>query len=179
MEHLKILNSLNEPNDSKFVTRQWNIVNDQSNANHDVGNGIIYSTKVLKSNLCDYNDAYILVKGDIAVTAAPATQVSFKNCVPFIQCITKIDGTTIDDAEILDLVISMYNPMEYSSNFSERVGWIWFYSKDEATNFNADIANTNNFKSLEYNAKLLGNTVTQDTPNQANRILKNVTIALH
>ena len=77
MEHLKILNSLNEPNDSKFVTRQWNIVNDQSNANHDVGNGIIYSTKV--SNLCDYNDADILVKGDIAVTAAPATQVSFKN----------------------------------------------------------------------------------------------------
>ena len=73
----------------------------------------------------------------------------------------------------------MYNPMEYSSNFSERVGWIWFYSKDEATNFNANIANTNNFKPLEHNAKLLGNTVTQDTPNQANRILKNVTIALH
>ena len=51
MEHQKILNLLNEASDSKFVTRKWNIVNDQSNANHDVGNEIIYSTEVLKSNL--------------------------------------------------------------------------------------------------------------------------------
>ena len=62
MEHQKILNSLNEANNSKFVTRKWNIVNDQSNANYDVGNEIIYNTEVLKSNLCDYNDAYILVR---------------------------------------------------------------------------------------------------------------------
>ena len=55
MEHQKILNLLNEANDSKFVKRKWNIVNDQSNANHGVGNEIIYNTEVLKSNLCDYN----------------------------------------------------------------------------------------------------------------------------
>ena len=54
---------MNEASDSKFVTRKWNIVNDQSNANYDVGNEIIYNTEVLKSNLCDYNDAYILVRG--------------------------------------------------------------------------------------------------------------------
>ena len=87
---------MNEANYSKFVTRKWNIVNDQSNANYDVGNEIIYNTEVLKSNLCDYNDAYILVRGDITVTAAPETQVAFKNCAPYAKCITKIDGTTID-----------------------------------------------------------------------------------
>ena len=59
MEHQKILNSINEANDSKFVTRKWIIVNDQSNANYDVGNEIIYDTEILKSSLCNYNDAYI------------------------------------------------------------------------------------------------------------------------
>ena len=59
-----------------------------------------------------------------------------------------IDGTTIDDAEDLDLVIPMYNLIEYSSNYSETTESLWFYSKDEGTNFNADIAHTNNFKSL-------------------------------
>ena len=95
---------MNEANDSKFVTRKWNIVNDQSNAN-SVGNEIIYNTEVLKSNLCHCNDAYILVRGDITVTAALATQVSFKNFAPFTKCITKIDGTTINYAEDLDLVV--------------------------------------------------------------------------
>ena len=58
---MKILNLLNEASDSKFVTKKWNIVNDQSNAKYDVENEIIYNTEVLKSNLCDYNDAFILV----------------------------------------------------------------------------------------------------------------------
>ena len=60
MEHQKILNLLNEANDSKFMTRKWNIVNDNSKANYDVANEITYITEVLKSNLCDYDDAYIL-----------------------------------------------------------------------------------------------------------------------
>ena len=63
MERQKILNLLNEANDPKFVTRKWNIVNDNSSSG--VGNEIIYNTEVLKSNLCDYNDAYNLVRGDI------------------------------------------------------------------------------------------------------------------
>ena len=57
MEHQKILNLLNEVDNSKSVTRKWNIVNHQSNANYDVGNKVIYNTEVLKSNLCDYNNA--------------------------------------------------------------------------------------------------------------------------
>ena len=79
MEYWKILNLLNEASDSKFVTRKWNVDNDQSNANYDVGNEILYNTEVLRSNLCDYNDAYILVKGDITIIWHQVTQVTFNN----------------------------------------------------------------------------------------------------
>ena len=99
MEHQKILNLLNEANDSKFVTRKWNIVNDNSKTNYDVGSEIIYNTEVLKSNLYDYNNVYILVRGNITIIGHQVTQVAFKNCAPFTKCITKINGTTIDDAE--------------------------------------------------------------------------------
>ena len=122
MEHQKILNLLNEASDSKFLTKNWNIVNDQSNANYGVGYEIIHNTEVLKSNLCDYNDAYILIRGDITVAEASETQVSFKNCAPFTKCITKIDGTTKNEAEDLDLVMPVYNLIEYSSNYSETTG---------------------------------------------------------
>ena len=107
MEHQKILNLLIETNDSKFLTRNRNIINDQSNANYGTGNDIIYNTEVLKSILHDYNAAYILLRVDITVTAAPVTQVPIKNCAPFTQCIKKADGTTIDDTQDLDLVMPM------------------------------------------------------------------------
>ena len=113
MKQQKILNLLNEANDSKFVTRKWNIVNDHSNANYGVGNEIIFNTEVLKSNLCDYNNAYILVRGDITIIGHQTTPEPFKNCGPFTKCSTKIDGTTIDDAEDLDLAMPVYNLIEY------------------------------------------------------------------
>ena len=116
------------------MTRKCNVVNDNSNANYGVGNKINYNREVLKSNLCDYNDAYILVRGDITVIAAPETQVAFKNCASFAKCITKVDGTAIDDAENLDLVMPMYNLIKHS-NYSEAAGSLWIYYKDEATDF--------------------------------------------
>ena len=173
-EHKKKLNLFNDANDSKFVTRKWSIVNNDSEANYDAGNEITYNTEVLKSNLCDCNNAHILVRGDIAVTTAGATQVAFKNFAPFTKWITKIDGTTTDDAEDLYLVMPMYNLIEYSWNYSETTGSSWLYSKDEATNFNADIENTDIFKSFKYKAKLIGNTVSE----AANGLLKNATIAV-
>ena len=148
-----------------------NIVNGNSKANYNVGNEITYNTKVLKSNLRDYNDAYILVKGYITVTAAPEIQVAFKICAPFTNYNTKIDGTTIYDPEDLDLVITMYNTIQYSSDYSETITRLWFHSKDETTNFNADIANDDSFKSFKYKAKLLGNIIAQDA-NASSRILK-------
>ena len=170
-----MLNLLNKANDSKFVARKQNIVNDQSNANYDAVNEIIYNIGVLKSNLCDYNDAYILVRSDITVAAAPATQVLFKHWAPFTRCITKINGTTTDDAEDLDLVMRMHNLLEYSSNYSEITESLWFYSKNEVTDFNnniANIANTDDIKSFKYKAKLLRNTKVQTAPNNGNEILK-------
>ena len=104
MEHQKILNLLNKANNSNFVTRKWNIVNDNSKANYNAANEISYNKEILKSNLYHYHNAYILVKGDITVVTVFTKQVVFKNCATFTKCITKIDETTIYDAENLDLV---------------------------------------------------------------------------
>ena len=92
---------MNEENDSKFVTRKWNIGNDNSRTNYDEGSKIIYNTEILKSILCHYSDDYILVRGNITIIGHQSTQVAFKNCPPFTRRITKIDGTTTDDAEDL------------------------------------------------------------------------------
>ena len=93
-------------------------MNDQSNASYSVRNEIIYSTEVLMSNLCHYNDPYILVNVDITIIIHNVTEVVFTKCAPSINCITKIDETKIDDAEALDLVMSMYNLLEYNLNYS-------------------------------------------------------------
>ena len=148
MKHQKIVNLLSKENDSKFVIRKWNIFNDNSKENHDVGYKIIYNTEALKSNLRDCNNAYILVRSDITVRPALAAQVAFKNCATFTKCITKIDQKTIDDAEDLDLLMPMYNLIGYISNYSKTRRSLWFYSKEEATDFGADIANDNNFNLL-------------------------------
>ena len=78
---------LNEANDSKFVTRKRNIVNDNSKSTYAAANEISCNTEILKSNLCDYNNANILVKGGITFTAAAQTQIAFKNCAPFTKFI--------------------------------------------------------------------------------------------
>ena len=110
---------MNEANDSKLVTRKWNIDNDNSKTNCNVGSEIIYNTEVLKSNFCDYNNTCFLGRGDITVKAVPSTKVAFNNCAQFTKCITKIDEKIIDDAENLDLVMQMHNLTEYSSDYSE------------------------------------------------------------
>ena len=168
----------NEAVGFKFVTRKWSIVNDQSNANYGVGNEVIYKAEVLKCNLCDYRDAYILVRGDINILGDNGTQLVFKNCAPFIKCITKIDGTTIDDAEHSDLVMPMYSLLEYISYYSEATGSLWFYSKDEATNCNANIGNDVTFEYFIYKTKLVGEANAKFAPSNNNRTLKNGTIAV-
>ena len=84
----------------------------------------------------------------------------------------KNDGATIDDAE--DLVMPRCNLIEYCSNYSKTTWSLWFYSKEEATNFNANIENTDDFRSFKYKVKLIGNTV----PEADNGMLKNTTIAV-
>ena len=102
---------------SKFTTRKWYVINDQNNTDYDEGNQdcgtVKFETKVIKSNLCDYSDTYILVTGTITATGDDAnTRVAFKNCAPFTKCITHINVEHIDNADNLDVVIPMYNLIE-------------------------------------------------------------------
>ena len=94
---------------------------------------------MLRSSLCDNSDANILAKGNITVTntaddgAAENNtnkKVIFKNCAPFTSCISKINNTQIDNAEYIDIVMPMYNLIEYSNNYSKTSGSLWQYCKE-------------------------------------------------
>ena len=84
---------------------------------------------MLRSSSCDYSHAYILVKGNISVDNTAANNINkkiiFKNCSPFTNCINKINSTQIDNAEYIDIVMPMYNLIEYSNNYSKTSGSLW------------------------------------------------------
>ena len=118
-------NASNQP--SKFRTKNWVEINDESRGTY-TGNDIKFKTTMLRSNLCDYADAYILVNGTITITGArddtAARQaderdkgVTFKNCAPFTKCISRINNTDIDTAQDVDIVMSLYNLVEYKDNY--------------------------------------------------------------
>ena len=134
MEYQKIANLLdNEINQPfKFRTRNWVEIDDESRET-DIGNGIRFKSTMLRSNLCDYADAYILVNGRITITGAgddvAARQadkihkgVTFKNCAPFVKCISIINNTEIDNVKDIDIVMPMYDLIEYSDNYSKALG---------------------------------------------------------
>ena len=138
METQKIVNLLGDANNesSKFATRKWYVINDQNNTDYGEGNEdsttVKFETKVIKSNLCDYSDAYILVTGDITATGGDAnTKVAFKNCAPFTKCVTHINDEHVDNADNLDIVMPMYNLIEYSDNYSDTSGILWQFKRDE------------------------------------------------
>ena len=148
---------------------------------------------MLRSDLCDFSDAYIVVKGDITVTKKTFTaddidapnnteanvtatntandngfgekKLVFKNNAPFINCISKINGVKIDNAEDLDVVMPMYNLLEYSKNYKKTTGSLWNYYRDEpsstigANNITHSILNSESF---DYKASFMGNGVTHD-----------------
>ena len=98
-------------------------------------------TSILKSSLCDYGDAHILVKVTITVTGEGANddakrsnerdrEVIIKNCAPFSDCISEINNTEIDNAKDLDVMMLMYDLIEYSYNYSKRSGSLWQYYRD-------------------------------------------------
>ena len=106
METLKIVNLLNTSDNesSKFAKRKWYIINDQNNGKsgrgHENDSAIKLEAKVIKPNLCDYTDAYILVTVDIKVADGAAnTNVAFKNCAPFTRCVTHINDEHVQPAE--------------------------------------------------------------------------------
>ena len=107
---------------------------------------------MLKSNLCNYSDAYILVKGTITVNntgraAAPNNRnkkVIFKNCAPLTDCINQINNTQIDNTKDIDILMAMYRLIEYTNKYSKTCGSLWQYCKEiPAVNDNGDILNFN------------------------------------
>ena len=130
MENEKIINLLDKiDTDSKhFATKKWYIINDENNTNYGVNkdtgainpDNIKYDTRVLKLNLCDYAEAYILVDGTIRATdAVNDTRLALKNCAPFIKCNLEINDGHVDTAENLDIVMPMYNLIEYADNYQD------------------------------------------------------------
>ena len=178
MEYDEINNLLlSEDNESeqlsKFVTREYVRVNsllDMYNENKSIR----FKTPMLRSNLCDYSDAYILVKGKIVVTAPGVNNdannirdkrnrpVILKNNAPFVSCITRINGELIEDADDLDIVMPMYNLLEYSKNYRKTIGSLYNYYRDELSD-DADDNNFGNIKvvnstTFKYKNKIIGNT---------------------
>ena len=173
MEYQKIANLLdntsNQP--STFRTKAYVEINDESRGTYSVNRQTNFKTSMLRSSLCDYSDAYILVKGNISVNntagagaAANNTnkKVIFKNCAPFTNCISKINNTQIDNAEYIDIVMPMYNLIEYSDNYSKTSRSLWQYFKDiPAVNNNGDIVDFNGANatdSFNFKAKVTGQT---------------------
>ena len=140
MEYQNIINLLDTTFDNvpRFITKNWIEVYDQSGTaenSYKPSKQIRFKTSMLRSDLCDYSDAYIVVKGDITVLRgnndAYEKKSAFKNNAPFISCISKIYNTLIDNAEDLDVLMPMYNLIEYSKNSRKTTGTLWNYYRDE------------------------------------------------
>ena len=137
MEYQKIANLLENTSDNllKFRTRNWVEINDDSSST-STNADVKFKSTMLKSNLCDYADAYILVKVTITITGVGDGDavkrldernkgVIFKNCAPFTKCISRINNTDIYNAQDIDIVMPMYNLIEYSDNYSKTSRSLW------------------------------------------------------
>ena len=144
-------------------------VNKETGANSP--DTIKYDARVLKPNLCDYADAYILVDGKIRQkgnASVANTRLPLKNCAPFTKCNLEINDEHVDTAENLDIVMPMYNVIEYSDNYQDSSGTLYQYKRDEPPD---DIANnlaTNNSSSFKYKVNLLGDPETNIDAASAN-----------
>ena len=194
MEYDKINNLLlSEDNESeklsKFVTREYVEVSSLSNT-YNENKSIRFKTPILRSNLCDYSDAYILVKGTITVTAPGVNNnadnirdkrnrpLILKNIAPFVSCITRINGELIEVADDLDIVIPMYNLLEYSKNYRKTIGSLCNYYRDELINDDNDnfaSINVVNSEAFKYKNKITGNTYNVDAGAQGYDVNKNGT----
>ena len=141
MEFQKIINLLDITSDDKdlprYVTKKQIAVYDQSEKNYKSNKEIRIKTSMLRSDLFYFSDAYIVVKGDITLEGDDDANkhnknLAFKNNAPFINCITKINGIKIDNVEDLEVVMPMYNLLEYSKNYKKKkTGGLWNYYRDQ------------------------------------------------
>ena len=157
MEFQKNASFLNITSDdkdlSRFVTKKWVEVYDQSGGNYTVSKEIRIKTSMLRS---DFSDAYIVVEGDITLEGDNDANkrnknLAFKNNAPFINCISKINGVKIDNAEDLDAVMPLYNLLEYIKNYKKATGSLWSYYRDEPSD-----PLSSNSESFKYKASIVG-----------------------
>ena len=166
MENQKIINLLDkdDTNFKHFATKKWYIINGENNTNYGVGKDtgannpdtIKYDTRVLKPNLCDYAEALFWLTPIRAAAADANTRLALKNCAPFTKCNLEINDEHVDTAENLDIVMPMYNLIEYSDNYQDSSATLYQYKRDEPP---ANIPNnlaTNNSISFKYKVNLLG-----------------------
>ena len=132
---------------------------------------------ILRSDCCNFSDVYIVVERNITVTdpdnAERNKSVAFKNNAPFINCISKINGVKINNAEDLNVVMPMYNLLECSKNYRKTTGSLWNYYRDEPSN-----PFSSNSQSFKYKTSITGNTynlVSGDTNYDATKVDKNKT----
>ena len=189
MENQKIINLLDKiDTDSKHVaTKKWYVINDENNTNYGVNKDTgannpdtnKYDTRVLKPNLCDYAEAYILVDGTIRRTGGNNnTRLALKNCALFTKCNLEINDEHIDTTENLDIVMPMYNLIEYSDNYQDSSATLYQYKRDEPPEANAiDDLTVDNSNSFKYKVSLLRNPVVAD--NIAKRSVKVVVSLEH
>ena len=160
MKHHEISKLLYDSTVSKFMTKKWVKVNDLSSGQYSVNKNIRLKTSMLSSRLCDYSDEYIVVTGTIDLLAAVANEndktekdASLKNNAPFRSWISKINSALIDNADDLDIVMPMYNLLEYSQNCSMISGIFWNSYRDEIDDVDD---NTSVVKSFECKTKMVG-----------------------
>ena len=173
MEYQKIINLLdNTPNQpTKFRTKNWVEINDDSRGTYDTNSQIKFKTSMFRLSLWNYSDAYILVQGTITVPntafVAAATnngdrKVIFRNCAAFTDCRSEINNAQVSNTKNIDVVMLMYNLIEYSENYSKRYGSLWQYWRDKtAVNNNGVIVafNTANVTDLiKFKEKITGQT---------------------
>ena len=178
METQKIINLLNDSinEESKFATNKWYVIDNQATkGKYKQGDVIKFETEIIKSSLCVYSDAFILVTGNITVAADDDTDVAFKNCAPFSTCTTRIDGTFVDEVNYIYIAMPMHNLIEYSDNYSDTSGSLGQFKRDEVPANNADFT-VNKSQSFKYKAALLGKTA--DAPNNTNSSVKEVKIVV-
>ena len=139
MEYQKIKNLLDKIPDNvpRFITKKWIEVHDQSGETYNPNEQIRFKTSMLRSGLCYFRDAYIVVKGIVTVSADERDrdemnrQNILNNNAPFISCISKINGVLFENAEDLDIVMPMYNLLECSKNYSKTSASLWNYYRDD------------------------------------------------
>ena len=134
METQKIIILLNDSSneESKFATKKWYVIDSQTTkGKYKQDDTIRFETETIKSSLCDYSDVFILVIGNITVSANNDTDVAFKNCAPFSTCTTKIDDSFVDESNHIYIAMPMYNLIEHSDNYSDTSGSLWQFKRYE------------------------------------------------